>query len=114
MALIRFETNTSVDEKRANALRQRLGKAVAGITVEPEAAMRMEIADNRRMRMAKSDEPIAHVEIRNVEIEKERAGDLTKAICPVIENVMGIRDDKVYIAVVTTRNSMWRVNGDMQ
>lgn len=114
MALIRFETNTSVPEDRARIVTQNLTKAVARVTGEPETEMRVEIAGNRRMRMAESDEPIAHVEIRNVEIAKDRAKELTQAICPVLEEAMGIRDNHIYIAVVSTRNSMWRVNGDIQ
>ena len=112
MALIKFETNSRVSEERARSITKNLAKAVAGITGEPASGIKVEIAGDRRMRMAESDEPIAHVEIRNVEIEKSRAGELTSAVCPVLEDAMGIRDSKVYIAVISTRNSMWRVNGD--
>lgn len=114
MALIRFETNTSIGEERARIVRQNLGKAVSHITGEPEQEMRVEIAENRRMRMATSDEPIAHVEIRNVEIAKDRARDLTQAVCPVLEDTLAIQDSNIYIAVISKRNSMWRVNGDLK
>lgn len=114
MALIRFETNASVPEDRVKIITQNLTKAVARVTGESEREMRVEIAGNRRMRMAESDEPIAHVEIRNVEFPKDRARELTQAVCPVLEEAMGIHDSKVYIAVISTRNSMWRVNGDLQ
>jgi len=114
MALIRFETNTHIPDDRGKIIVQNLTKAVARITGEPETEIRVEMAGNRRMRMAESDEPIAHVEIRNVEIAKDRARELTQAVCPVIEDALGILDNRIYIAVVSTRNSMWRVNGDIQ
>ncbi len=114
MALIRFETNTNTPEERTKVITKNLIRAVSRFTGEPETEIRVEIAGNRKMRMAESDEPIAHVEIRNVEISKDRAKELTQAICPVIEDVFGIRDNHIYIAVVSTRNSMWRVNGDMK
>lgn len=111
MATVRFETNAGVPEDRAKIIVQNLTKAVARVAGLPEAEVRVEIASNRRMRMADSDEPIAHVEIRNVDISKDRAGELTRAVCPVLEEAMAIQDDRIYIAVVSSRNSMWRVNG---
>lgn len=114
MALIRFETNTNVSEDRVKIVVKNLTKAVARVTGEPETEIRVELAGNRKMRMAESDEPIAHVEIRNVEIRKERAKELTQAICPVIEDALDIQDKNIYIAVISTRNSMWRVNGAAQ
>ena len=114
MALIRFETNMNVAEDRAKIVIANLTKAGARVTGEPTTEIRVEIAGNRRMRMADSDEPIAHIEIRNVDVPKERAREITQAICPVIEDAMDIRDRNIYIAVVSKRNSMWRVNGDAQ
>jgi phenylpyruvate tautomerase PptA (4-oxalocrotonate tautomerase family) len=114
MALIRFETNGSAPAERVKIITQNLTRAVARFTGEPEAGISVEVAGDRKMRMAKSDEPIAHVEIRNVEIPKSRARELTQAICPIIEDTFGIHDDHIYIAVISTRNSMWRVNGDFK
>ncbi len=114
MALIRFETNTSTPEERVKVITKNLIRVVARFTGEPESEIRIEIAGNRKMRMAESDEPIAHVEIRNVEIPKDRAKELTNAICPVIEDVFAIHANHIYIAVVSPRNSMWRVNGDIK
>lgn len=113
MATVRFETNISVPEDRAKIIAQNLTKAVARIAGEPESEVKVEIAGNRNMLMAKSNEPIAHVEINSVDLPKERASELTRAICPVVEEALGIQDSKIYIAVVSRRNSMWRVNGAM-
>lgn len=113
MALIRFETNAPVPPDSTGIITRNLTLAVMRVAGEAEADVRVEVHGNRRMRMADdSDEPIAHVEIRNVDISKDRAGELTNAICPVIGEALGIRDSRVYIAVVSPRNSMWRVNGD--
>ena len=113
MALIRFETNAGIPDDKVKVITQNLGKAVGRITGEPATEIRVEMAGNRRMRMAQSDDPIAHVEIRNVEIAKDRARELTQAICPVLEDAMGIPERQIYIAVISNRNSMWRVNGDL-
>lgn len=114
MATVRFETNANIPEDRGRIVVQNLTKAVARISGEPESEVRVEMAGNRRMRMADSDEPIAHVEIRNTEMPKNKAAELTQAICPVLEEALGIQDHNIYIAVVSSRNSMWRVNGDFE
>lgn len=111
MALIRLETNASVPEDRAKTLAQTFRKAISLLTGEPATEVRVEIHGDRRMRMATSDEPLAHVELRNVEFPKDRAAELTRAVCPVLDNTLGIHENNVYIAVISKRNSMWRVNG---
>ncbi len=111
MALIRFETNMNIIEDRANLFVRKVKKAVAPLLGEPETEIRVELAGNRKMRMAKSDEPIAHLEVRNVEFPKERADEITRAICPAVEEAFAIHDHNIYIAVISRRNSMWRVHG---
>ncbi len=111
MALIRFETNMNIIEDRAKVFVKKVTKAVAPVLGEPETEIRVELAGNRKMRMAKSDEPIAHLEIRNVELPKDRADEITKAICPAVEEAFAIHEHNIYIAVISRRNSMWRVSG---
>lgn len=113
MAIVRFETNIGVPDDRAKIISQNLTKAVARIAGEPESEVKVGIVGNRNMLMAKDNESLAHVEINSVDLPKERAGELTRAICPVIEEALGIPDSKIYIAVVSRRSTMWRVNGAM-
>lgn len=113
MALVRIESNANIPDAKMDALRKGLVSAVSAVARENPAGMQVEIYGNRKMRMAGPDEePLAHVEIRGAEIPKERAGELTSAICPVLADGVGARGERVYIAVVSNRNSMWRVNGE--
>ncbi|MCD7896907.1 MAG: hypothetical protein LUG50_09580 [Planctomycetaceae bacterium] len=112
MALLRLETNATVPEEGAKVLHSKLTRHLAPLFEEPENQVRLEIAANRRMRMATSDEQLVHLEIRNIEFPKDRAEELTDLVCPIIEDVLSIGPKSVYIAVISARNSMWRVNGD--
>lgn len=114
MALVKFETNSRIPDTSVRVITQNLVKAISRVTGEPESEIRVELAGDRRMRMADSDEPIAHVEVRGVEFPKDRARELTQAVCPILEDAMSIREERVYIAVISNRNSMWRVNGDLR
>ncbi len=115
MASIKFETNVMVPEDAVKIIHTNLSKAVSRLTGEPASEVQVSITGNLRMRMATAaTQPIAHIEIRNVHIDKERAGELARAICPVIEEAMNIAEHNIYIAVVNPgRNSMWRVNGEV-
>lgn len=113
MATVRFETNINIPDDRAKIITQNMTKAVARIAGIPELDVRVELSGNRSMLMANGDESLAHVGISNVDIPKDRAQELTRAICPVVEEALAIKDNRIYIAVVSTRNSMWRVNGAM-
>ncbi len=111
MALIRMQTNMNVFEDRVGLFTKKIIKAVAPALGEPETEIRVEIMGSRKMRMATSDEPIAHMEIRNVEVPKDHGDALAKAICPVVESVFAIQSHNVYIAVVSNHNTMWRISG---
>lgn len=112
MPLVRVETNAVLHEAILNSLRQGLASAVGGMAGCGPAGTRVEIAGGRNMRMAGlDDEPLVHVEIRDVDFPKDRAAELTAAICPVLSRNIGVAGGRVYIAVVSNRNSMWRVNG---
>ncbi len=115
MARIKFESNVAVSEDAVKIISKNLVKAVSRVTGEPESEMRVSIFGNVRMRMAAAENAaIAHIEIRDVQISKDRARELTQAICPVVEEALNIVEHNLYIAVVNPgRNSMWRVNGDL-
>ncbi len=115
MARIKFETNVPVPEDAVKIISTNLTRAVSRITGEAEGEIRVHIFGNVRMRMAAAEHaPIAHIEIREVHISKDRAVELTRAICPVVEEALSIAEHNLYIAVVNPgRNSMWRVNGDI-
>ncbi len=112
MALLRLETNVSVPEEGAKVLQSKLTRQLAPLFNEQGNHVRLEIAANRRMRMASADEHLVHLEIRDVEFPKDRADELTNIVCPIIDEVLSIGPKSVYIAVISARNSMWRVNGD--
>lgn len=114
MAVIKLQTNASVPDDRMGMLARSLLQSLSRILGLPSSEMRVEAAGNQRMRMAESDEPIVHVEMKGVDFPKDRATHLTDAICPVIRDAIGVSENKIYIAVVSNRNSMWRVNGNTQ
>lgn len=111
MATIKVETNSHIPEERIRPLSVGLCKALAQLTGEPEPSFSAELAGNRRMRMAESDEPIAHVEIRGTEFPKDRAAELSAVVSALLDEHLSIHEEAVYIAVVSSRMSMWRVNG---
>ncbi|MCC8165703.1 MAG: hypothetical protein LIQ31_06050, partial [Planctomycetes bacterium] len=85
MALLRLETNASVPEEGAKVLQSKLTRRLAPLFEERENQIRLEIAANRRMRMATSDDHLVHLEIRDVEFPKDRADELTNLVCPIID-----------------------------
>lgn len=112
MPTLKLETNSRIPEEKIAKLSKSLAAAVAGATGEPPGAFRVELAADQRMRMADSDTPVAHVTIQGLDFPKDKAALLTGALCPLLENQLGIDGNRVYIAVVSMRSSMWRVNGE--
>ncbi len=111
MPFIKLESNLNIPEERAAPLSRALVRAVSKLTGEAEKDLSVNLAGGRRMRMANTDDPIAHIEIKGVEYPKDKAQPLAEAISAIVEEQLGIPDDRIYIAVVSNRLSMWRVNG---
>lgn len=113
MALIRIETNVALAERSATALSRGARGLMAGVLGGVDGDVRVEIAHGQRMRMAVSEESVVHVKIMGVDFPKERSRELYSAFCPLIRESVDVDENRIYIVVISTRNSMWRVSGDV-
>lgn len=96
MPFIEVKTNNAVEDKVM--LKSQLGKAITAIPGKSEGWLMIEIEDNKDMYFKGSDEPCAMFEVSIFSTASNDAyDDLTKRICSISENLLGVSPDRTYV-----------------
>lgn len=112
MPFINTKVTNEITKEKEEMLKAELGKAIALIG-KGEAYLMLNFEDNCRLWFGgKNDEDTAFVEVSLLgHITKDKAQNLTAAICEVFERELGISGDKVYVKYSET--DLWGFNSFM-
>lgn len=110
MPYLKLETNVSIPDDKAAALLKSLSDAVVSVTGKPERVVQVAMVGGSRMLFAGSEEPNAHVEVKGISFPEESAKGMSEAICVVLQDSLNIPGERVYLAFVSYKGSMWGVN----
>ena len=111
MPYLKLETNVIIKDDVAGELLKDLSAAVARVTGKPESVTQVGVDGGQRMLMARTEEPTAHVEVKGIGFPEENAKAMSEAICAVLKNRLDIKGNRVYIAFVSYKGSMWGMDG---
>ena len=111
MPYLKLETNVPIPDAKAGELLKHLSATVARVTGKPESSVQVGMIGGQRMFMAGSEEPTAHVEVKGIGFPEERARDMSESICALLSGTLGIKGNRVYLAFVSYKGSMWGMNG---
>lgn len=96
MPFIEVKTNQEINDKIA--LKAKLGDAITAIPGKSEAWLMVELNEKRDMFFKGSDEPCAMFEVEIFGKASDDAyDDLTKRICAISEECLGIPANRTYI-----------------
>jgi hypothetical protein len=112
MPHIRFETNIQIPDDKSRNVLLGLGAELSRLMSLPAGEVRVEVAGGRRMRLAGDGDMVAHIEIRQCDYPRKRSEELLDAFARVVDGNLGIGRENIYIAVISNRNSMWKVLGN--
>jgi len=71
------------------------------IAIEPPQAMMF----------AGSTDPLAYLELKSIGLPESKTSQLSKALCDLVENKLGIPQSRIYIEFADAPRSMWGWNG---
>ena len=109
MPYVRIETNVQITDDKAQNVMRGLVAELSRLLSAPAAAVKVEAVRGVKMRMADEGDMAVHIEIRQCDYPKERSKELLDAFVKVVGETLGIPRKNVYIAVISNRNSMWKV-----
>lgn len=111
MPYLKIQTNQTITPDQAQALISKASKLVAGELGKPEQYVMVALSPPVPMVFAGTDAPTAYLELKSIGLPSSRTGDLSQALCALIENDLAISKERVYIEFADASRAMWGWNG---
>lgn len=112
MPYLKIQTNLPVTLKaRRNVLRE-ASALVAQELEKPEDYVMIALQPDTAMLFAGSDDPVAFLELKAVGLPARKTKKLSRVLCVMIEEHLGIKKDRVYVKFIDVNHSMWGWKGD--
>jgi phenylpyruvate tautomerase len=111
MPYLKIQTNQTVNPGEAEALISKASKLVATELGKPEKYVMVALSNPVPMVFAGTDAPTAYLELKSIGLPSSRTGDLSQALCALIENELAISQKRVYIEFADAPRTMWGWNG---
>ncbi|MBP3243083.1 MAG: hypothetical protein J6L99_04435 [Ruminococcus sp.] len=108
MPFINVKTNVSVSQDKADAVKSALGQAITTIPGKSESWLMVGIEPDYILYFQGSDSPAAIAEVSIFGGASSSAYDtLTGRISDILENALGITQDRIYVRYTETENWGW-------
>ena len=111
MPLVKLAVSIPVADNQREVLLSAISKAVAEVTGKPERYM-MVVLESAAVMLAGQSGPGAYADVRAIGgLTPETNGRLSKEICRVLDQRLGIPSDHVYITYTEVAATNWGHNG---
>ena len=107
MPLLQILTNQSLDAAQQADLLRAASKQVATLLGKPERYVMVAYEHNSSMLFAGSDAPLAYLELKSIGLPDNRTGELSNALCELMQQQLGVTADRVYIEFANAARNMW-------
>ena len=111
MPYLMIQTNKSVDAAAGKTLLARASKLVASELGKPESYVMVALEDSTPMLFAGDDAPLAYLELKSIGLPESKTTQLSAALCRLMEENIGVSQDRVYIEFADAPRTMWGWNG---
>ncbi len=111
MPLLRIETNIRLDASGSQALVAQASQAIAGGLGKPERYVMVTVRSDVPMLMAGTPDPAAFLELRSIGLPDGKTEALSNTLCELIEQAIGVPQDRVYINFADVPRNLWGWNG---
>jgi len=108
---LKIQTNQTITPDQAEALLSKASKLVASELGKPEQYVMVALSPPVPMIFAGTEAPTAYLELKSIGLPGSRTGDLSQALCALIENDLAISKERVYIEFADAPRAMWGWNG---
>ncbi len=111
MPYLRIQSNISVDSADKKSLLTKASASVASQLGKPERYMMTYLDTDCAMTFGGSDEPLAFVELKGLNLSESQTTELSGVLCELLFAELGIPQDRTYIVFSDVSPSMWGWNG---
>ena len=111
MPYLTIQSNREPDAAAARDLMARASKLVAEQLGKSENYVMVALDPPRPMLFAGDDAPAAYLELKSIGLPESKTQDLSAALCALVEEVLGIAGERIYIEFADAPRNMWGWNG---
>ncbi len=111
MPLLKIQTNRPIDATAQKTLASKASQTVADLLGKPERYVMVSIEHNPAMLFGGSDEPLAYLELKSIDLPEARTADLSHSLCEMLKETLDLSADRIYIEFSDAPRKMWGWNG---
>lgn len=112
MPYLKIQTNLPLTRKTRNNILKHASALVSQELEKPEGYVMIALQPDTPMMFAGTAEPVAFLELKSIGLPARKTKLLSKVLCKVINELLGIAKDRIYIKFIDVRRSMWGWKGD--
>lgn len=109
MPCIELSTNVRIQDK--DAVMRRLSDCVCSGLGKAETYMMVMVRDDVSMLFGGSEEPVAHVRLRALNLKDDSIGELAGALTRAVQEDLGVESQRVYIVFEEADPGKWAWDG---
>jgi len=113
MPYLKIQTNLPLTRKAQRSIMKSASTLVSTELDKPESFVMVALQPDTPMLFAGSDEPLAFLELKSIGLPARKTKQLSRVLCALIEEHLGIPKDRVYVKFIDAQHSMWGWKGDV-
>jgi phenylpyruvate tautomerase len=110
MPYLMIQTNAVLDRETCEGLLRDASRLVSEQLGKPERYVMVAFAPQPHMLFAGDPGPCAYLELKSIHLPEPRTGELSQALCGLMEDNLGVPPERVYIEFANASASLWGWN----
>ena len=111
MPYFSIETNQAMDQAENQQLLKKTSAFIADLLGKPESYVMVSIQPSTPLVFGGSDAPAAFVRLKSIGLPVDRCPELSEKICSMIEQELGVPQDRVFIDFKDLARNLFGWNG---
>ncbi|MDD3179739.1 MAG: phenylpyruvate tautomerase MIF-related protein [Opitutaceae bacterium] len=112
MPYLKIQTNLPLSKKAERTILSHASTLVAHMLEKPEDFVMVALEPDVPMLFGGDDAPVAFLELKAVGLPARQTKKLSKVLCELVHEHLGIDKDRVYVKFIDVRRFMWGWKGD--
>ena len=110
MPYLKIQSNRELSAEKTQKLLSLASQKLAKELSKPESYVMVELTTNPAMLFAGNDAPAAYVELKSIGLPSALLTSLSKSICRLLNEQLGIEPNRVYIEFIDIKGNYWGWN----
>lgn len=111
MPYLKIQTNAPLDAMTGRKLIGAASQLLSDHLGKPERYVMVALHPIAQMLFAGEDAPLAYLELKSIGLPRKLTGDLSKSLCELLHDILGIPQTRIYIEFADIEPDMWGWNG---